>query len=272
MHHSDESLHKTPQLEQQMLQSPMRILMAGEHSAGKGMDYPTHRDHAWELHYYRHGHIECVIDDNCHESRPGMITMVPPNTLHGEIARTDYANYFVFIQAPAEYTFPRVMFDDQDGAIMNTCMAAIREHDHPNEQESRVMLNALSMQLRILLMRAGRRLQDGQLAGTTAEMVRHAAAIIDQRFASALTIEQVAYEVGVSTSHLRQQFKVMRGMSPATYLQQTRLRNALASLRGTDHTLERVAAACGYDSASHLSRHVKRMTGRSPGALRTSAE
>jgi transcriptional regulator GlxA family with amidase domain len=52
------------------------------------------------------------------------------------------------------------------------------------------------------------------------------------------------------------------------YLQAIRVQHALGIIRNSNLSLETVAHACGYDSASHLSRHVKRVTGQSPGALR----
>ena len=56
------------------------------------------------------------------------------------------------------------------------------------------------------------------------------------------------------------------------YLQALRVRSALGMLRNGDAGLETIADACGYDSASHLSRHIKRATGVSPGALRGTRE
>jgi transcriptional regulator GlxA family with amidase domain len=51
-------------------------------------------------------------------------------------------------------------------------------------------------------------------------------------------------------------------------LQEIRVRHALNLLRTSDITIEAVALQCGYDSASHLSRHIKRATGKTPGSLR----
>jgi AraC-like DNA-binding protein len=42
------------------------------------------------------------------------------------------------------------------------------------------------------------------------------------------------------------------------------VRHALNLLRTSDITIEAVALQCGYDSASHLSRHIKRATGKAP--------
>ncbi len=267
MHDEKVFLHKTPQILSPLLDSPPRIVVAGAYYAPKGRDFPPHRDTVWELHYYRQGHIECVIDGDRYKSQPGMMTLVPPNTLHGEIAWTDYANFYIHIDAPIDYGFPRVMFDDADESVMHVCAAIVREQKMPESPEKQLMLNILSMQLQVLLprLRCNRQHEHGC---NTVDLVRRVAAILDERYSTSITIEQIASEIGISKSYLREQFKAVRGMTPIAYLHETRLRHALALLRNTNRTLESVAISCGYDSASHLSRHVKRFMGKSPGALR----
>jgi transcriptional regulator GlxA family with amidase domain len=53
-----------------------------------------------------------------------------------------------------------------------------------------------------------------------------------------------------------------------SHLQAVRARRAISLLHNSTLTLEAIASMCGYDSASHLSRMVKRSTGKSPGTLR----
>ncbi|GAA1572807.1 hypothetical protein GCM10009804_31680 [Kribbella hippodromi] len=47
-----------------------------------------------------------------------------------------------------------------------------------------------------------------------------------------------------------------------------RLRHALAHIRNSTLPLQAIASLTGYNSASHLSRHIKAATGTAPGALR----
>jgi transcriptional regulator GlxA family with amidase domain len=67
---------------------------------------------------------------------------------------------------------------------------------------------------------------------------------------------------------LRAYFARLRGCSPLAYVQKVRLQHAWMFLTTSDITLDRIAELSGYDSASHLSRHVKRACGKSPGSLR----
>jgi AraC family transcriptional regulator len=58
------------------------------------------------------------------------------------------------------------------------------------------------------------------------------------------------------------------GCSVHDWVATRRLDRARALLRETALPLADIAAACGYASASHLSRHVKAATGATPGQLR----
>ncbi|WP_132147799.1 helix-turn-helix transcriptional regulator [Kribbella sp. VKM Ac-2541] len=75
-------------------------------------------------------------------------------------------------------------------------------------------------------------------------------------------------ELGISPSALRACFTRLRGTSPRTSLQNVRLRHALAHIRNSTLPLQAIADLTGYDSVSHLSRHIKSATGAAPGALR----
>jgi transcriptional regulator GlxA family with amidase domain len=55
-------------------------------------------------------------------------------------------------------------------------------------------------------------------------------------------------------------------------LQTFRIQRALALISQTDLSLENIAQMSGYDSASHMSRYIKRSTGKSPGAFRNSGD
>lgn len=271
MHDERELLHKTPQPSLPLPITYPRIALAGAYYAPKGKDFPLHRDAMWELHYYRLGYIECVIGEERFESQPGMFTMVPPWVEHCERAWTEYANYHVFIDAPPDSDWPRVMFDDADQSIMHVCAAIVREQKLPDSEERKLMLQTLGTQLYLLLARArdntayvGRHDSDA--------LVRRAERVLNERYSTSITIEQVAAEIGVSTSYLRAQFKARRAMTPLAYLHQVRLRHALSWLQSTNRSLESVAASCGFDSASHLSRHIKHATGKAPGALRAHAQ
>jgi AraC-like DNA-binding protein len=132
-------------------------------------------------------------------------------------------------------------------------------------QEREEMTALLLEQLDILLRRAREQVHLSEIERLVGEAER----LLQRRSSGPVTIQQIAGELGVSSSSLRAQFVRLRGQTPSAHLQSVRVQHALALLRNSSAPLQAIAHACGYDSASHLSRHVKRATGTSPGALRT---
>lgn len=83
------------------------------------------------------------------------------------------------------------------------------------------------------------------------------------------TIAELAKLAGQSRSGFSQHFLAATGTSPLKYLTELRMRLALTSLRKL-MPVEVVAASLGYGSLAAFSRAFKRITGVSPGAVRSS--
>lgn len=270
MHRMHYPLHESPPL------TLPKLVSVGAWNAVRGRDFPPHRHTVWEVVYYRAGHIRCPLGDQVFAGQPGVVLATPPGVTHAEIALTAYANFWAQIEAPPETPWPLHALDDVDQSLGHVISALVREdiarREGPSDHQA--MIGLLLAQLDLLLRRAAASppVEDAELT------VRRAERLMDERCAgitvhdgedgatSALT--GIAREVGVAPSTLRAYFAACRGISPRDCWQAIRVRRAVALLRTSTLTLEAVAHLCGYDSASHLSRHVKRATGDSPGALR----
>ena len=262
MHSPISFLHQTPG----QLVHP-RLCHAGAHSATIGQDAQSHQHATWEWVYYREGYIEVPIGDSVHESRPGLMLLTPPHTPHAEYARTPYANFHLGVDAPADMPWPRAVFDDSDGTFAHLCRGLVREWRAPTP-ESGPLIDLMMAQFDLLLRRAAR--HDFCAAGE--RWVREVELLFEERYASSLSIAEIAREKGISASALRAHFAGRRGHTPSQALGKVRLRHALAQLESGDEKLEVIAENCGFHSASHLSRHVKAATGKAPGTWRKRQE
>ena len=259
-------MHETPPFLHGTRREALRLYGAGAHAARRGQDFPPHQHSTWEVTYYRAGHIRCAMGADVYNVGPGTVLINPPAVIHSERADTAYANYFIVVDAPPDHPWPRRCHDD-DLALGPLCGALVREwHSHAPERDR--MLAALLTQLDIRLLRAHERPH----LSPAESLVRDAERLLEERFAGTVRIGDIARDIGVSPSVLRAHFARLRGRTPLAHLHAVRVRHALALLGASDLTLEAIATLCGYDSASHLSRHVKRATGRNPGALRGAAE
>jgi transcriptional regulator GlxA family with amidase domain len=130
------------------------------------------------------------------------------------------------------------------------------------------MLDLLAGQLDCLLSRVS----SEKVLSRPAQAVARAERMIEESGGKPLAIRDVAAAVHASPSALRDYFRALRGCSPREHLQQVRVANAVRFLRTSTLKLEAVAELCGYDSASHLTRSVKKSTGLTPGQIRRPAK
>ena len=254
MHSFCPILHKSPRV---------RLKLAGPYEAGQGKDMPFHCHDWWELIYYRKGSVDSIVGTEIFRGEPGVVVPIPPQVGHAELAHTAYANFWIQLAAPVSHPWPRVCFDDEHGMFGHVCGALAREWHTPSHCRDD-MIELLVAELDILLQRSF----EQTLISADELLVRKAQRIMQERSSQRLRIADIARELGVSPSFLREIFVELRGESPRAYLQSLRMQRALGFLRNSNAPLETIADACGYDSASHLSRYVKRATGQSPGAWR----
>lgn len=87
-----------------------------------------------------------------------------------------------------------------------------------------------------------------------------------------ISVEDMAERAGLSVSRFQVVFKETFGVSPARYLLELRVRHAGELLRATGWTLSHIAGLCGFSDVHHFAKTFRRLTGRTPGEHRRSAE
>lgn len=132
----------------------VQVVCAGMYSAPKGKDFPPHTHEFCELHYYLAGHIKIYVNGKPLEVHPGMAVLVPPRVVHGEEALTAYTNYYMLIRIPDGLQVPYIIYDDPERSLMCVCAACSRELRLQSDPYQDAMLQALGIQLTILLRRA----------------------------------------------------------------------------------------------------------------------
>lgn len=100
------------------------------------------------------------------------------------------------------------------------------------------------------------------------DIVRDAQAVIARRYATGLTLDGLAREVGMSRFHLQRTYKRAAGETPAASIARLRVAKAKELLRGTALSVTEIAHEVGFRSASHFSVAFGRQAGCSPVAYR----
>jgi len=260
MHKSLRNLHESQPV-------PCWLHSAGYYRSDLGTGKPLHTHPVWEVVYYLHGYPRCQIHDDIFETQPGLLMALPPSAPHGEISTAPWACYWVLFEYAGLANQPIVLLDDREGSIRDIIERLIREWR--SEQEYReAMIAHLLGQLGVTLQRT-----TTARAPTSAELlVQQFERELEDRFADPVSISTLCEKLGVSSSYMRAHFRRHRGVSPMQRIQQLRVRQAVASIRNSTQTLDAIAEHCGFSSASHLSRQVKRLTGKAPGAFRMAVD
>lgn len=98
------------------------------------------------------------------------------------------------------------------------------------------------------------------------------AALIDRHFGETLTLRTLAERCHGSPYHLQRTFKRTMGMTPAEYVQRTRMARARTLLAGTDKPVADIAAEVGLSSVSYFISLFRQSTGLTPAQYRQSGK
>jgi AraC family transcriptional regulator len=93
--------------------------------------------------------------------------------------------------------------------------------------------------------------------------------LIEEDFASPLSLAGIASAVGVHPVHLARQFRASQGCTVGDYIRRVRVGFARRELVMTDRPIAEIALSAGFFDQSQLTKTFKRVTGRTPGAYRT---
>lgn len=126
---------------------------------------------------------------------------------------------------------------------------------------SEVVIEALATEVIVFASRMASR------TGRTAWPER-ARRLIEEEFASPLSLAGIAVEVGVHPVHLARQFRASQGCTVGEYIRRVRVGFARRELVMTDKPVTEIAFSAGFSDHSQLTKTFKRLTGRTPSAYR----
>ena len=101
--------------------------------------------------------------------------------------------------------------------------------------------------------------------------VNRARMLLDSQYARDWTVDELARECHASTAHLAVLFQGAVGAAPMQYLEQVRMRRALAMLTLGHSSIAEIARSLGYAYPSYFARRFRRVTGQSPLEYRNSS-
>lgn len=132
--------------------------------------------------------------------------------------------------------------------------------------DSRVLVPLIKREIiyRLLTGDQGDRLRQLPSPGNHSHLVARALKRLRQEFNQQLSIEDLAKEVGMSSTRFHHHFKAVTDMSPLQFQKQLRLQEARRLMLSEELDAASAGYRVGYDDPSHFSRDYKKHFGRSP--------
>lgn len=246
----------------------MQIRYGGFHD-GDG-DFPPHKHDTWEIVYQYSGSVTVVQNGVSFDMSPGMMIVHPEGAIHQDIYSAYYELIYLFVEGEVLSECDTILYDDADRSFGALFEVALREYLGKSPFRTEMLAN-LAAQLELLIRR--------QMASRT--VPRHeshadprllaATQILRNSVTSPVSVDEVCDRIGVSRTWLYESFRAAHHCSPHEFLNRLRLERALALLRHSSLKIGFIAAECGYCSTSHLTNHVKRVTGHTPREIRAGA-
>jgi len=164
----------------------------------------------------------------------------------------------------------RNRFQERDPQIENICWAlkTEMEADYPSGS---LYVDSLAVSVASRLIHSHSSVaqqvkeRNGGLSG---HRLKQVLSFIDENLAETISLPQIAAIAGISVSHLKPVFRASVGMPVHQYVIRRRIERAKTLLAHGKLPIAEIALASGFSHQSHLARHMRRLTGISPLALR----
>lgn len=151
-----------------------------------------------------------------------------------------------------------------DAELLDAVVRLVRLVDSPSE--ARVLMPLIKREIiyRLLKSEQGSRLSHLTVSGSYASNIARAVDRIRHDFNQTLRVEDMAQELGMSTSSFYQHFKSVTAMSPLQFQKRLRVQEARRLMLGEDLDATSAAYRVGYSDSSHFSREYKSVFGEPP--------
>jgi AraC-like DNA-binding protein len=205
---------------------------------------------------FESGHSEFWTHGRRWTGAPGSVIVFEPGDVHRDLKRDGRVTYQLI-----GFSTPAI-----DGVRAQSCLAADDVRGLPFQR----LHNAVAARADRFALECALAEAIAALGATTdsrfepTRPVRRALALLRERFAEALTLDELSAHAGLDKFHLCRAFRAQVGMPPHAYLTQLRILSAKELLAAGAKPKD-VAGQVGMYDQSQLNRHFRRLVGVTPG-------
>lgn len=224
----------------------------------------------YELTYVDRGQLHCVVDGNGHTLKQGQLMFFAPNQWHMQYTDLNVTARFLTVTFDFESDFPNTLSNrvfDLSSAEAVYLKQIVNEIDTNDDYSGDFIRSNLNLLLLSVLRDSGgrkKRLKTPLALRNENVIVSRTLQCIAEHVYDKLSVESVAKEVSVSTSHLTALFHRQMGISPGEYIRRVKLEESKCLIREGKMNFSQIAAALHYSTIHHFSRQFKDNFGISP--------
>ncbi len=255
------------------------------HSRSDGPQQQFHiHPNAYEINLVKCGNVDFQIGNTRYHMRPGDVSMIRSNTLHGFLSLdgTEYERFPVLIEDTflmelcTEQTDLFRFFGQSRPRQLNAEQARLYEYlvdrsiQWQNEKNFGDDIRIRStLSLLILLAGAAPTVDNyEQPSSLFPSVVRDALAFINENFTRDITLQNIADACNISRSRLCHTFKDLMGISLWNYVISMRI-NYAQTLLNAGVSVTDACYECGFRDYAHFIKSFHKLTGTTPGQYKT---
>lgn len=148
--------------------------------------------------------------------------------------------------------------------LLDAVLRLVRLVDRPDEASILAPMIKKEIIYRLLKGEQGKRLRQIAVLNGAHHRITRAIERLHAHYDESIRMEDLAEELGMSTSSFHRKFKAVTGMTPLQFQKQIRLQEARQLMLGEDLNASTAGYRVGYDDPSHFSREYKRFFGHPP--------
>lgn len=239
-----------------------------------------HLHNTYEIYYLISGDVQYSIGHRLYEVNPGDIVIIPKNTTHRTLSRSDrsverilvyFSDNFIssfskHLSADAFEAFSALgcvrLGKEQQNRAYRIFNKMLEIHTHPDKY-SEAEIFTLLCELIIMIMRHGHAVER-ITSDTTESKIMDAVDYIKNNFSQELSLTSVAKIVCMESTYFSKSFRKITGFKFHDYVLQTRLTESIEYLLNTPLSISQIAEECGFTSGNHFGDVFKKHKGMSP--------
>ena len=243
-----------------------------------GIAFPVHWHEHIELHYILQGTAEFHIDQQILPVQAGDLLVVNPNELHtASCTQSPYKSYVLIFDLPdlsrelakKRYRFFTLVRNDP---TVQTLISRIFSESAQQKLGHKALCRALITEFLVYLCRHYADQPFPELAalrrGKALERLNPVLQYVEAHYPERMTVEQLADMMHLSEDRFAHLFREGVQQAPLQYINEVRLRKAMALLRTHEYTVTAVAEAVGFTDYNHFGRLFRKRYGFTPNQVR----